>query len=67
MYIKELVYIPHKCLFLYPFLVLGLIELMVDESTTPLYHSADSIVEDAALPALPTVGSAIHVRKGEAR
>ena len=49
------------------FLVLGLTELMVDESTTPLNPSADNLVEDAALPALPTVGSAIPVRKGEAR
>ena len=64
MVIKELVYIPHYCLFLYS-LSLSF-ELMVDGST-PLYPSSDNLVEDAALPAFPTVGSAIHVWKGEAR
>jgi hypothetical protein len=55
------------------FLVLKPTELMDVKSISapipapPLCPSADNLVEDAALPALPTLGSTIPAREGEAR
>lgn len=67
MYTKELAYIPQLLpLPVLSLLILGLTEHMVDESTIPLYPSANNLTEDTVLPALPTGGSTVSILKGEA-